>query len=189
MVNGTRGKTIQQIQKTRQQHQEMQKAARLNRLAKELACGVTHRRMPNHVNVMQEMRESHARKQKTWEEEDQKLRAQYNALSLREQRQWVRDGIARPGADGDVNGKGTALEQLDLPLEEAELKPEADRGKCVTAETIRRQVPGYIPFERPVRERTSFPDTSSCVGAALATATGIPWVYPPIVRILTQGRD
>ena len=64
MVNGTRGKTIQQIQKTKQQHQETQKAARLNRLLKELACGVTHRRMPNHVNVMQEMRENHARKQK-----------------------------------------------------------------------------------------------------------------------------
>ena len=64
MVNGTRGKTIQQIQKTRQQHQEMQKAARLNRLAKELACGITQRRIPTDADCIQDVRLSEARVQK-----------------------------------------------------------------------------------------------------------------------------
>ena len=177
MVNGTKGKTITPIQR-----------ARLDRLTRELACGITQRRIPTDADCIQDVRLSEARVQKE-REENRKLRAQYNALPLREQRQWLRDGIGQPGADGDVNGKDTALKQLDLPLEEAELKPEADRGNCITAESVRRQLPGYIPFERPVKERVSFPDTSSCVGAALATATGIPWIYPPIVRILTEGGE
>ena len=39
--------------KTRQQDQERQKAAKLIRLGKELACGVAHRKMPNDADSIQ----------------------------------------------------------------------------------------------------------------------------------------